>query len=177
MMLSGCFSIVVVHGIVAPATPVRFREAANWNLFRVSFFGEKRRTVCSVGLGLGWWEHVNRTWQALSKSIFVVNPTWSTAIYGDVDFLDTAQRSRPPWPLGREFFQSALYLSAYKISLHMGISSQPTHPCTVTIFTLRPYLCSLGLKSSTICICTFWRSIQQQSQPQPQPRQQPTNLV
>ncbi len=30
--ISGCFSIVVVHGIVAPATPVRFREAANFCL-------------------------------------------------------------------------------------------------------------------------------------------------
>ncbi len=33
-----CFSIVVVHGIVAPATPVRFREAARNILFSFSLF-------------------------------------------------------------------------------------------------------------------------------------------
>ncbi len=155
-----------------------FRKALVFCLFGLT----NGRNTVGLGrvLSLGWREHLNRTWQAHSKSIFVVvNSSWSTAIYGEVDFLDTVQRSRPPWPLEREFFQSALYLSAYKIRLRMCISSQPTHPCTVTIFTLRPYLCSLGLKSSTICICTLW-NIQQQPQSrqqQPTTNKQPSNLL
>ncbi len=52
----GCFSIVVVHGIVAPATPVRFREAAKEQFVLSSQIWFPFLLVSKIDGTLGrWW--------------------------------------------------------------------------------------------------------------------------